>query len=67
MAMGDEVAPQVWREFPDVKWNRKVVDGATARMVNQPATLDTSVATTGPTLINVTDFRASLIAPGQRP
>jgi tartrate dehydrogenase/decarboxylase/D-malate dehydrogenase len=32
-------------EFPDVKWDKELVDAATARMVNRPATLDTIVAT----------------------
>jgi hypothetical protein len=35
----------VAREFPDVKWDKELVDAATARMVNRPATLDTIVAT----------------------
>ena len=33
------------KEFPDVKWDKELVDAATARMVNRPATLDTLVAT----------------------
>src|SRR5690606_35581832 len=33
------------REFPDVQWDKELVDAATARMVNRPATLDTIVAT----------------------
>jgi tartrate dehydrogenase/decarboxylase/D-malate dehydrogenase len=35
----------VAREFPDVKWDKELVDAMTARMVNKPATLDTIVAT----------------------
>ena len=36
---------QVAREFPDVRWDKELVDAATARMVNRPASLDTLVAT----------------------
>ena len=36
---------QISKEFPDVKWDKELVDAATARMVNRPATLDTLVAT----------------------
>ena len=45
MVMWDEIAVQIGREFPDVKWDKELVDAATARMVNRPATLDTIVAT----------------------
>src|SRR5215470_5673810 len=45
MVMWDEIAVQVSREFPDVKWDKELVDAATARMVNRPASLDTIVAT----------------------
>ena len=45
MVMWDEIALQISREFPDVKWDKELVDAATARMVNRPATLDTIVAT----------------------
>ena len=45
MVMWDEIAMQVSREFLDVKWDKELVDAATARMVNRPATLDTIVAT----------------------
>ncbi|MDO9143734.1 tartrate dehydrogenase [Rhodoferax sp.] len=45
MVMWDEIAVQVAKEFPDVKWDKELVDAATARMVNRPATLDTLVAT----------------------
>ena len=36
---------QVASEFPDVSWDKELVDAATARMVNRPASLDTIVAT----------------------
>jgi tartrate dehydrogenase/decarboxylase/D-malate dehydrogenase len=45
MVMWDEIAAQVAQEFPDVAWDRELVDAATARMVNRPASLDTIVAT----------------------
>lgn len=45
MVMWDEIAVQVSREFPDVTWDKELVDAATARMVNRPASLDTIVAT----------------------
>lgn len=45
MVMWDEIAMQISKEFPDVKWDKELVDAATARMVNRPATLDTLVAT----------------------
>jgi len=45
MVMWDQIASEVGREFPDVRWDRELVDAMTARMVNKPATLDTIVAT----------------------
>ena len=45
MVMWDEIAAEVAREFPDVRWDKELVDAATARMVNRPASLDTLVAT----------------------
>jgi tartrate dehydrogenase/decarboxylase / D-malate dehydrogenase len=45
MVMWDEIALQVSKEFPDVSWDKELVDASTARMINRPATLDTIVAT----------------------
>jgi tartrate dehydrogenase/decarboxylase/D-malate dehydrogenase len=45
MVMWDEIALQISQEFPDVTWDKELVDACTARMVNRPATLDTIVAT----------------------
>jgi len=45
MVMWDEIANEVARDFPDVQWDKELVDAMTARMVNKPATLDTIVAT----------------------
>ncbi len=45
MVMWDEIAQQISKEFPEVTWDKELVDAATARMVNRPATLDTLVAT----------------------
>jgi tartrate dehydrogenase/decarboxylase / D-malate dehydrogenase len=44
MVMWDEIAVQIAREFPSVHWDKELVDAATARMVNRPASLDTIVA-----------------------
>ena len=45
MVMWDQIAGEIASEFPDVRWDKELVDAATARMVNKPATLDTIVAT----------------------
>lgn len=45
MVMWDEIAAEVAQEFPDVTWDKELVDAATVRMVNRPASLDTIVAT----------------------
>ena len=43
--MWDEIALQISKEFPDVAWDKELVDASTARMINRPASLDTIVAT----------------------
>jgi tartrate dehydrogenase/decarboxylase/D-malate dehydrogenase len=45
MVMWDEIAAEIAPEFPQVTWDKELVDAATARMVNRPASLDTIVAT----------------------
>jgi tartrate dehydrogenase/decarboxylase/D-malate dehydrogenase len=45
MVMWDEIAQQISLDFPDVHWDKELVDAATARMVNRPESLDTLVAT----------------------
>ena len=45
MVMWDEIAVQIAEEFPDVTWDKELVDAVTARMVNRPSSLDTIVAT----------------------
>jgi tartrate dehydrogenase/decarboxylase / D-malate dehydrogenase len=45
MVMWDQIAAEIAEEFPDVTWDKELVDAATARMVNRPASLDTIVAT----------------------
>ena len=45
MVMWDQIAAEVASEFPDVRWDKELVDAMTARMVNRPASLDTVVAT----------------------
>jgi tartrate dehydrogenase/decarboxylase/D-malate dehydrogenase len=45
MVMWDEIALEVSREFPDVTWDKMLVDAMTMRMVTRPQSLDTIVAT----------------------
>jgi tartrate dehydrogenase/decarboxylase/D-malate dehydrogenase len=45
MVMWDEIAAEVAAEFPDVKWDKMLVDAMTMRMTLRPQTLDTIVAT----------------------
>jgi tartrate dehydrogenase/decarboxylase / D-malate dehydrogenase len=45
MVMWDEIALAVSKDYPDVTWDKELVDACTARMVNRPASLDTLVAT----------------------
>jgi tartrate dehydrogenase/decarboxylase/D-malate dehydrogenase len=44
MVMWDEIFFEVARDYPDVKWDRELVDAMTTRMVLKPQTLDTIVA-----------------------
>ena len=45
MVLWDEIAAEVAKEFPDVTWDKMLVDAMTTRMVGKPSTLDTIVAT----------------------
>ena len=45
MVMWDEIAAEVAQDFPDVAWDKMLVDAMTMRMVMKPQTLDTIVAT----------------------
>jgi tartrate dehydrogenase/decarboxylase / D-malate dehydrogenase len=45
MVLWDEIAASVATEFPDVAWDKMLVDAMTARMVQHPSTIDTVVAT----------------------
>lgn len=45
MVLWDEIAEEVSREFPDVRWDKMLVDAMTTRMVGKPSSLDTIVAT----------------------
>ena len=45
MVFWDEIAAEVAREFPDVRWDKELVDAMTTRMVRKPRDLDTIVAT----------------------
>ena len=43
--MWDEIAVEIAREFPDVAWDKMLVDAMTMRMVMKPGSIDTVVAT----------------------
>ena len=45
MVMWDEIAAEVARDYPDVTWDKMLVDAMTVRMVRSPKSLDTMVAT----------------------
>ena len=45
MVMWDEIAAEIAQEFPDVTWDKMLVDAMTVRMTLHPKTLDTIVAT----------------------
>lgn len=45
MVMWDEIAAEVAPEFPDVTWDKMLVDAMTVRMTLKPQSLDTIVAT----------------------
>jgi tartrate dehydrogenase/decarboxylase/D-malate dehydrogenase len=45
MVMWDEIAAEIAREFPDVTWDKMLVDAMTMRMVLKPQSIDTIVAT----------------------
>jgi len=45
MVMWDEIAAEVADEFPDVTWDKMLVDAMTVRMTLNPKSLDTIVAT----------------------
>jgi len=45
MVMWDDMAAEVAKDFPDVTWDKMLVDAMTMRMTLRPETLDTIVAT----------------------
>ena len=45
MVFWDEVAALVAADYPDVTWDKELVDAMTTRMVRKPGSLDTVVAT----------------------
>ena len=45
MVMWDDIAAEVARNYPDVIWDKMLVDAMTMRMTLRPETLDTIVAT----------------------
>jgi tartrate dehydrogenase/decarboxylase/D-malate dehydrogenase len=45
MVMWDEIAAEVAAGYPDVTWDKELVDAMTMRMVRKPRSIDTVVAT----------------------
>ena len=45
MVLWDEIAAEVARDYPDVTWDKMLVDAMTMRMVLKPGSIDTVVAT----------------------
>ncbi|WP_376093276.1 tartrate dehydrogenase [Roseomonas sp. CCTCC AB2023176] len=45
MVLWDEIAAEVARDFPEVTWEKELVDAMAARMIRRPASVDTVVAT----------------------
>lgn len=45
LVMWDEIAAEVAKEFPDVTWDKMLVDAMTVRMTLKPQSLDTFVGT----------------------
>ena len=45
MVFWDEIAALVAQDYPDVTWDKELVDAMTTRMVRKPASIDTVVAT----------------------
>ena len=45
LVLWDEIAAEVAADYPDVVWDKELVDAMTVRMVRRPASLDTVVAT----------------------
>ena len=45
MVMWDEIATEVAQDFPEVTWDKMLVDAMTVRMTLEPKSLDTIVAT----------------------
>jgi len=45
MVMWDEIALEVAADYPDVTWDKELVDAMTMRMVRRPQSIDTVVAT----------------------
>ena len=45
MVMWDDIAAEVARDYPEVRWEKELVDAMAARMVRRPDSIDTVVAT----------------------
>lgn len=45
MVFWDEIAAEVAKDFPEVTWEKELVDAMAARMIQRPGSIDTVVAT----------------------
>jgi isocitrate/isopropylmalate dehydrogenase len=45
LVLWDEIAAETAKQFPDVTWDKELVDAMTTRMVQKPWTIDTVVGT----------------------
>lgn len=45
LVLCDEIALEVSKDFPEVKWDKMLVDAMTIRMLQSPESLDTIVGT----------------------
>ncbi len=66
MVLWDEVALQVSKDFPDVKWDKMLVDAMTVRMVNNPKSLDTIVGTNLASDLFLCSYPLTLLSWGSR-
>ncbi len=67
MVMWDEIAVEVAKEFPDVTWDKAIVDAMTMRMTLKPESIDTVVATNPPRRHPLRSRRRARRLAGHRP
>ena len=58
LVLWDECAVRVAKEFPDVKWDKMLVDAMTVRMVRNPQSLDVICCTNLVSIAATRDFLA---------